>query len=64
VRGWAQDGALLLFGKFPGLFRGHAQFAIGLVGLAMESRSFDVRIGDIDFGDLFAGEKGRDPGAP
>jgi len=37
ARGWAQDGPFFLFGKFPGLFRGHAQFAMGFVGVAMES---------------------------
>ena len=29
ARGGAQDGALFLLGEFPGLFRGHTQFAVG-----------------------------------
>ena len=64
ARGGAQDGALFLFGEFPGLFRGHAQFAMGFVGVAMESQSVDVRVGGFDLGNVFAGEIGREPPLP
>ena len=54
--GGAQDGAFFLLGKFPGLLRGHAQFAMGFVGVAMKSQSVDVWVGGFDLGNLFAGE--------
>src|ERR1039457_3326873 len=41
ARGGAQDGPLLLLGEFPSLFRGHAQFAMGFVGVAMKSQGVD-----------------------
>ena len=62
--GGAQDGALFLLGEFPGLFRGHAQFAMGFVGVAMKSQSVDVWVGGFDLGNLFAGEIGREPALP
>ena len=62
--GGAQDGALFLLGEFPGLFRGHAQFAMGFVGVAMKSQSVDVWVGSFDLGNLFAGEIGREPALP
>ena len=64
ARGGAQDRALFLLGELPGLFRGHAQFAMGFVGVAMESQSVDVGVGDFDLGNLFAGEIGREPALP
>jgi len=64
TRGWAQDRTLLLFGEFPGLFRGHAQFAMGFMGVTVESQSVDVWVGDFDLGNLFAGEIGRKPALP
>jgi len=64
ARGGAQDGALFLLGEFPGSFRGHAQFAMGFVGVAMESQSVDVMVGGFDLGNLFAGEIGREPALP
>jgi len=64
VRGGAQDGALFLVGEFPGLFRGHAEFAMGFVGVAMKSQSVDVWVGGFDLGNLFAGEIGREPSLP
>jgi hypothetical protein len=42
ARGRAQDRPLFLFGKITGLFRSPAQFAMGFVGVAMESQSVDV----------------------
>ena len=64
ARGGAQDGALFLLGEFPGLFRGHAQFAMGFVGIAMKSQGVDVWVGSFDLGNLFAGEIGREPTLP
>jgi len=62
--GGAQDGAFFLLGKFPGLLRGHAQFAMGFVGVAMKSQSVDVWVGGFDLGNLFAGEISREPALP
>ena len=56
TRGWAQDGAFFVHGQFPGSLWGHAQLAVGLVGVAVESQSLDVRVGDLDLGDVLAGE--------
>src|ERR1022692_560858 len=64
ARGGAQDGALFLLGEFPSLFRGHAQFAVGFLGVAMKSQSIDVGVGGFDLGNLFAGEIGREPALP
>ncbi len=64
ARGWAQDGPLFFLGEFPGLLRGHAQFAMGFVGVAMKSQSVDVWVGSFDLGNLFAGEIGRKPALP
>jgi len=64
ARGGAKDRALFLLGEFPGLFRGHTQFAVGFVGVAMKSQSVDVGVGGFDLGNLFAGEIGREPALP
>ena len=61
---WAQNGAFFFFGEFPGSLRGHAQFAMGFVGVAVEAQSIDVGVGDFDLGDLFAGEIRRQPSLP
>lgn len=57
-RGWAQHGPFFFLSQLPGVLRGHAQLAMGFVGVAMESQSVDVRIGGFDLGDVFAGEIG------
>src|ERR1039458_7460049 len=64
ARGGAQDGPLFLLGEFPGLFGGHAQFAMGFVDVAMETQSVDVWVGGFDLGNLFAGKIGREPTLP
>ena len=64
ARGWAQDGPLFFFGQIPGPLGGHAQFAVGFVGIAMESQSVDVRVSGFDLGDLFAGEIGGQSALP
>jgi len=58
ARGGAQDGALFLLGEFPGLLRGHAQFAMDFVGVVMESQSIDVWVGGFDVGNVLTGEIG------
>ena len=64
ARGGAQDGAFFLLGEFPSMFRGHAQFAMGFVGVTMQSQSVDVWVGGFDLGNLFTGEIGREPALP
>jgi hypothetical protein len=64
ARGGAQDGPFFLLGEFPSLFRGQAQFAMGFVGVAMESQSLDVGVGGFELGNLFAGEISREPALP
>ena len=55
---WAQDGPFFFLGELPGLLRGHAQFAMGFVGIVVESQRVNVWVGGFDLGDLFAGEIG------
>jgi hypothetical protein len=62
--GRPEDGAFLLAGKFPGLEGSHAQFPMDLVGVAMEPQSVDVRVGEFDLGDCFAGEIRWQPALP
>ena len=64
ARGGAQDGALFLFGEFPGLLRGHAQFAMDFVGVVMESQSIDVWVGGFDVGNGLTGEIGGESALP
>lgn len=58
ARGFSQDRALFLLGQFPGVLGGHPQFPVGFMGIAVESQSVDVGIGDFDLGNLFADEIG------
>lgn len=62
--GWAQDGTFFLFGQIPGMLRDHAQLAMGFMGVAMETQRVDMRIGNIDISNLFAGEIGREAALP
>ena len=62
--GWAQHGAFFFFGQFPSALRGHAQFAVGFVDVVMEAQGIDMRVGQIEFGDLFAGEIGWESALP
>ena len=64
TRGWAQDGAFFFYGKFPGSLWDHAQLAVGFVGVAVESQGVDVRVGDFDLGDVFAGKIGWESALP
>ena len=64
ARSWAQHGAFFFYGLFPSALRGHAQFAVGFAGVAMQSQSVDVGVGQVEFGDLFAGEIGWESALP
>lgn len=64
ARGRTQDGPLLLLGELPGLLRGHAQFAMGFVGVAMESQSIDVGVGGLDLSNVLTGEIGWESALP
>ena len=57
-RGGSQDGTFLLFGDVPGLLGREFEFAMRLVGIAMEAQSVDVRVGLFYVGDALAGEIG------
>ena len=59
-----QDGAFFFFGLGPGPLRGLAQFAMDFLGIAMRPQSVDLRTGQRDFGDLFAGEVGGQTALP
>ena len=60
----AEHGPLFFLGKFPGPLRDHVQFAMGFVGVTMESQSVDMGVGEVEFGNLFAGEIGGKPALP
>lgn len=62
--GWTKNGALFPLRRFPSVLRGHPQFAMGLVDIAMEPQSFDVGIGGCHVGNLFAGEIGWESALP
>src|ERR1017187_389251 len=62
--GWPQDGAFFFAGLIPGPLRRLAQFAMHFVRVAMRAQGVDLRIGDGDFGDLFAGKAGGQPALP
>ena len=64
ARGRTQDGTFCFFGEVPSLLRGEEQFAVGFVSVAMKSQSIDVRVGDLDVRNLFAGEIGREAALP
>ena len=62
--GWTKNGPLFLLRGFPSVLRGHPQFAMGLVDIAMEPQSLDVGIGGFHVGNLFAGEIGWESALP
>jgi len=57
-RGWTQDGTLLLFGPVPSPLGRAFEFAVRLVGIAMEAQGVDVRVGLFNVDDALAGEIG------
>ena len=59
-----EDGAVFFPGLVPGFLRGHAEFAMGFVGVAMKAQGVDVRVGRFDLGDVFTGEIRREPALP
>lgn len=58
-RGWPQNGTLLLLGEVPGALSGEFEFAVGLVGIAMETQGVDMRVGFLNIRDAFTGEVRR-----
>ena len=64
ARGRTQRGALFLPGLIPGALRSLAQFPMDFLGVVMRPQGINVRIGHLDFGNLFAGEIGRQPALP
>ena len=64
TRGLAQDGALGPASAVPSLLRGHAQFAMGFLGVVMEPQLVDVRVGSFDLRDVFAGKIRREAALP
>ena len=45
TRNWAQHGALIFLSLLPSLLRGHPQFAMKFVGVAMKSQRIHGRPG-------------------
>ena len=64
ARGWAQDGPFFFLGEVPGFLWREAQLTVEFVGVAMESQSINVWVGDFNFGNLFADEIGWEPTLP
>lgn len=64
TRGRPQDGAFFFTGLIPRPLRGLAQLAMDFMFVTMRPQGVDLRIGDFDFGDLFAGEVGRESALP
>ena len=58
-RGGAEDGTFFLFGQVPGAWSSPLEFAVGCVGVALESPRIEVSVRLFEFGGLFAGEGGR-----
>ena len=63
-RGWTQDGPFFFEGQFPSSLWDHAQLAVGFMGVAVESQGVNVRVGDFDVGDAFAGKIGGQSALP
>ena len=61
---WTQDGAFFFSGLIPGSLRRLAQFAMDFLSVALRPESGDMGIGSCDFGNLFAGEVGRESALP
>ena len=62
--GWPQARALFFRGLRPRSVRGLVPFAMDFMGGAREPQIMAVRLGAGDFGDLFAGEVGRESPVP
>ena len=62
--GWTKNGPLFLFRGLPSMLRGHLQFSMSLVDIAMEPQSLDVGIGGFHVANLFAGEIGWESALP
>ena len=64
ARGRSHHRTVFFFGLVPGPLRGLAQFAMDFTGIVVSPQGVDMRIGDVDFVNFFAGEVGRQPALP
>jgi len=64
LRGWPEHRTFLLLGRVPSLLGSEFDFAVSLVGIAMEAQSVHVRVGLLDIRDLLTGEIGWKPLLP
>ena len=62
--GGAKDGAVFLLGALPGGERSHGQFAMALVGVAVEAEVGEQGVGAVEVGDGFCGEEGGEAVLP
>ena len=60
----APDGTFFFSGLIPGPLRCLAQFTMDFMSIAMRTEGVDLRVGHLDFQNLFAGEAGRQPPLP
>ena len=58
LRGGSQDGTLFHFSNVPSPLGRQFEFALRLVGIAMEAQGVDVRVGLFNVDDALAGEIG------
>jgi len=61
---WTQGGALFLPGLVPSPLRGLTQFTMDFMFVTVRPQVIDMGIGDLDFGDFFAGEVGGQASLP
>ena len=64
ARSGAQGGTVFFGGALPGGERGHAQFAMALVGVAMGAEFFEQGVGGGEVGDGIRGEDRRETVLP
>ena len=62
--GWAEDGAVFLLGAQPGGERSHGEFAMALVGVAVEAEIGEQGVGAVEVGDGLCGEERREAVLP
>jgi len=60
----SQRRTVFLAGLVPGPLRGLAQFPVEFVGIVVCAQLVDMRIGDGEFADVFAGEISGEPALP
>ena len=62
--GGAKDGAVFLLGALPGGERSHGEFAMALVGVAVEAEIGEEGVGAVEIGDGLCGEERREAVLP